>query len=88
MSMMKESNNAGTLDIDDSKTVELKFDGERITLADLKTDDILTVKEAQRIDKSKIFIADISRDVIEGNIQYYDSDEAGSFCEVEGESII
>lgn len=89
MSMMKESivfdNNAGTLDIDDSKTVELKFDGERITLADLKTDDILTVKEAQRIDKSKIFIADISRDVIEGNIQYYDSDEAGSFFEVEGE---
>ena len=89
VSMMKESivfdNNAGTLDIDDSKTVELKFDGERITLADLKTDDILTVKEAQRIDKSKIFIADVSRDVIEGNIQYYDSDEAGSFFEVEGE---
>lgn len=89
VSMMKESivfdNNAGTFDIDDSKTVELKFDGERITLDDLKTDDILTVKEAQRIDKSKIFIADVSRDVIEGNIQYYDSDEAGSFFEVEGE---
>ena len=91
VSVMKESivfkNDGGTLDIIDSSTVEFIYNNTLMeSIESLKADDILTVLEAERIDKSKVFIATVTRDMAEGTITSYAENDIGEYYIVDGET--
>lgn len=78
-------NNGGTLTIDDNSTAEFYFNDAKVeSISSLKSDDVLTVLEAERINKSKVFIAILTRDIIEGSITSVGDDEIGEYYVIDG----
>ena len=78
-------NDAGTQDIDDSVMAEFFFEGKLVDpFTDLKANDILTVLEGTGQDGKKVFCAQISRDIIEGNISMIGTDNIGKYYVIDG----
>ena len=67
--------NGGMLEITDSSWVEFSFEGQRLELKSLKTNDVLTVLESVRKDGSRVFSGEISRKIEEGTIKNIGNDE-------------
>lgn len=88
VSVMKESvmfkNNGGTLEITDNSTVEFRFNDQKTELTGLKADDVLTVLESRRLNKSIVFNAVVTRDMEEGKITSVGDDEIGEYYIIDG----
>lgn len=73
-------NNGGTLEITDTTTAEFVFNDQLVeSITSLKGDDILTVLEGYRINKTRVFDAILTRDMVEGKISTHSEDENGEF---------
>lgn len=89
VSPMKESiifkNDGGVLDITDKTTAEFVFNGQSIDpFKDLKANDVLTVLEGVRIDKSRVFCANVTRDLVNGKITSIGETDWGKYYIIDG----
>ena len=78
-------NKGGTLEITDTTTAEIVFNDVKVeSIASLKGDDILTVLEGYRLNKTRVFDAILTRDMVEGKISTHSEDDNGEFYIIDG----
>lgn len=80
------ANDGGALDMGNGNTTEFIFEGKVVDpYKDIKANDVLTALEGYRNNGERIFVAEISRDIVEGSILESSSDDIGPYYIIDNE---